>query len=71
VAVLERVARIGIRRGFREGLVGGNQVWLALGAAALGVRALQLVAGRRSVVVTERLNPGETLLIRHYLPGEQ
>jgi hypothetical protein len=71
VGLLDRAVRVGIRRGFRQGLVDGNQVWLALGTAALGMRLLQMVAARRAVVVTERLNPGEALVIRHFLPGEQ
>jgi hypothetical protein len=51
-------------------VVGGSQVWLAVGAAALGLRIIRFLAARGGVVVTERLNPGETLIIRHFLPPE-
>jgi hypothetical protein len=71
VALLERAVRVGIRRGLRDGLVGGSRLWLALGAAAVGVRVVQLATARKPVVVTERLAPGEAILVRHFLPGDQ
>jgi hypothetical protein len=69
--LLDRIVRAGIRRGLRRGLMEGSQLWLAVGAAALGVRVLRRLASRgKPVVVTERLGPGESLVIRHLMPGE-
>jgi hypothetical protein len=69
--LVDRAVRAGLRHGWRRGLVGGSQVWLAVGAAALGVRVLQRIASPgKPVVVTERLEPGETIVVRHLLPGE-
>jgi hypothetical protein len=68
---LDRLLRAGVRRGLRRGLVDGERLWLAVGAAALGVRLLQRLAGPgKPIVVTERLEPGQTLVVRHLLPGE-
>jgi len=70
-SLLDRLVRAGMRRGFKRGLVGGNQVWLAVGAVALGARLLQRMASPgRGVTVTERLSPGQALIIRHLQPGE-
>jgi len=69
--IFDRAVRAGLRHGWRRGLVGGSQAWLAVGAAALGVRVLQRLASPgKPVVVTERLEPGETIVVRHLLPGE-
>jgi hypothetical protein len=68
--MLDRAARLGTRHGIREGVVGGNQVWLAIGAAAFGLRLIRLIGSRRALVVTEHLNPGEALIIRHLSPPE-
>jgi hypothetical protein len=67
----DRVVRYGLRAGWRKGLGDGSQVWLAVGAVAAAVRLLQRMAGPgKPVVVTERLAPGESLVIRHLPPGE-
>jgi hypothetical protein len=68
---MDRAIRLGIRRGFRDGLFGGSQAWLALGAVALGARAVQRLGARKAVVVTERLSPGQTIIVRHLTPGEE
>jgi len=69
--LVDRAVRAGMRHGWRRGLVGGSQVWLAVGAAALGVRVLQRLASPgKPVIVTERLEPGESIVVRHLLPGE-
>ena len=69
--LFDRLVRAGVRRGLRRGLVDGERVWLVIGAAAVGVRLLQrLAAPGKPVVVTERLEPGQTLIVRHLLPGE-
>ena len=70
-ALFDRLVKAGMRHGFRRGVVGGSQVWLAVGAVALGARLLKRMAGPgKPVVVTERLAPGQTLVIRHLRPGE-
>jgi len=71
VAVMDRAVRAGIRHGFRRGLLGGSQAWLAVGAVAVGVRAMQRLAARKPVVVTESLAPGEAILVRHLPPAEE
>ena len=63
--MLERIVRAGLRRGFRDGLVGGNRAWLAVGTVALGVRLLRKLSRPEPVVVCEPLRPGETLVIAH------
>jgi hypothetical protein len=68
--LFDRAVRAGIRHGWRRGLIGGSQAWLAVGAAALGVRVLQRLAAGKPVIVTERLDPGESIIVRHLLPGE-
>jgi hypothetical protein len=60
-----------MRLGLRRGLGDGSRVWLTVGAAALLVRLFQRMASPgKPVVVTEDLQPGETLVIRH-LPRDR
>lgn len=55
-----------IRLGVVRGLFGGNRGWLALGAAAAGVRGLARLARKEpDVVYSEDLEPGQSLLISH------
>ena len=69
--LVDRAVRAGLRRGLRRGLVDGERVWLIVGAAALSVRVVQRLASPgKPVVVTERLAPGQTIVVRHLLPGE-
>jgi hypothetical protein len=69
--LVDRALRAGVRRGLRRGLVEGDRLWLAVGAVALGVRVVQRLASPgKPIVVTERLEPGQTLIVRHLLPGE-
>jgi hypothetical protein len=65
VALIDRAVRLAMRHGFRRGLLGGSQLWMAVGAVALGVRVMQRLGSRKPVVVTERLAPGQTLVIEH------
>ena len=69
--LFDRAVRLGLRHGLRKGLFGGSQLWMAVGAVALGVRVIQRLGARNAVVVTERLNPGDTLVIQHFLPPER
>ena len=59
--LFERVARNLVRRGIRDGLLGGNGVWLALGAGAWLVRWLARAPSQR--VVTESIRLGETITV--------
>lgn len=59
--LLQRVTRDLVRRGVRDGLLGGNGVWLAVGAAAWLVRFLSRSPAQR--VVRERIRVGETITV--------
>ncbi|MGH9292273.1 MAG: hypothetical protein ACRDZ6_05785 [Acidimicrobiales bacterium] len=64
--MLGRVLSFFIRRGLRQGLIGGSSAWLAVGALAWLVRLLK----RRpaEAVVTEKLALGESILVSHVPP---
>jgi hypothetical protein len=67
----DRAVRAAMRNGFRKGLGDGSRIWLVVGAAALGVRLVQrMAAPGKTTVVTEDLEPGQTLVIHHLRPGE-
>ena len=59
------------RQAFTRGVMGGSRGWLFLGGAAWAVRILRRVASTRRLrtVLTQELQPGESLLISH-LPDE-
>ncbi|MGI9032201.1 MAG: hypothetical protein ACR2HY_00655 [Acidimicrobiales bacterium] len=60
--MLRSLTRLGLTRG----LLGGNRLWLGLGAAAVGLRALARVAAKEEkVVFSEELAPGQSLVITH------
>jgi hypothetical protein len=60
-SLIERITRKLVRRGIRDGLLAGNGIWVAVGAVAWLVRFLR----RRPApgVVTERIKPGESILV--------
>ncbi len=61
---IERGVSKGLRRGWHDGVQGGSTLWLALGGIALTLRAIRWIVSRDGeVVITERLGPGEALLI--------
>jgi hypothetical protein len=64
--LVERVARNLIRRGIRDGLLGGNGIWLGIGAAAWLVRWLSRTPAQR--VVTETIRVGETITVTSVPP---
>jgi hypothetical protein len=61
---MNRLIRLGIRHGWRRGILEGKRSWMVIGAVAVGARAMQQLAGRKEVVVySERLETGDALLI--------
>lgn len=62
--------RLGLRRGWRDGIVNGSKVWVAVGAAALLLRMFQRAwAKEEKVVYHEVLRPGERIIISHEPPA--
>ncbi len=59
--LVDRLTRAAVRRGLRDGLMAGDGRWLAAGAFAWLVRFL--MKRHEPEVVTERLRPGESLLV--------
>ncbi len=60
--MLRSLTRLGLVRG----LLGGHRGWMTLGAAAIGLRAVGWIARKEEkVVYSEKLEPGETLVITH------
>ncbi len=64
--LLERTARELVRRGVRDGLLGGNGLWLAAGAAAWLVR--WLARSEAPPVVREEIRVGETITVTSVAP---
>jgi hypothetical protein len=61
---MNRLIRLGIRQGWRRGILEGKRSWMVIGAMAISARAMQQLAGRKEVVVySEKLETGGTLLI--------
>ena len=64
------LVRLALRRGWRDGILGGERAWLYAGAAAVLVRMLQrAVAKEESVVYREVLAAGERIVITHEPPN--
>lgn len=67
---MNRLLRLAIRNGWRRGILQGSRPWLIAGGLALGLRAVQKLAGsEEKVVYSEVLRPGETLVIAHQRPA--
>jgi hypothetical protein len=63
---MNALIRLGLRRGWRNGIVNGERTWLYVGAGALLLRMLvRVIAKEESVVFREVLNPGERIVITH------
>jgi hypothetical protein len=63
---MNRLIGLGLRRGWRQGVLEGNRAWLLVGGLALTMRVIQRMAGKEEkVVYSEQLRPGETLVITH------
>ncbi len=55
-----------VRNGLRRGLLGGERLWLVLGGLALAARfALKVVRREPETVFSEKLRPGERLIVTH------
>lgn len=64
--MLERLQRIGIRRG----LLGTSRAWTVVAVAAFGIRQLRRVSQRQQPrILTEELAPGESVVITHLSRG--
>lgn len=58
--------RLGIRRGWRNGVLNGDRGWLYAGALALVARMMfRALSREESVVFREVLQPGERVVISH------
>lgn len=64
---MDRLLRTLVTRGLRRGL-GGEPAWLVLGAVAWLVRRSR--KHRDEVLWSGRVQAGEGLLVRAYVPGE-
>lgn len=66
-----RMARLR-ERGLREGILGGNKFWMAVGIVTWAGRFLLLaIRHQPEVVYTTRLKPGESITIVEHPPGWQ
>jgi hypothetical protein len=55
-----------LRNGIRKGFLGGSRPWLVVAGVAAGWKVLQKLAGNdEKVVLSEVLQPGETMVIAH------
>lgn len=55
-----------MRQGFRRGVLQGSRPWLVVGGVALGMKVLRKLSGSEpEVVYSEKLAPGESLVIAH------
>ncbi|MEA2704597.1 MAG: hypothetical protein QOJ69_2379 [Actinomycetota bacterium] len=62
----QSLLRSAIRLGVFRGVLRGSKLWLYIGVTAWGLRFFGRMATRKPVVLTERLNPGERMLITHF-----
>ena len=67
-AILRALARTGFRRGLGGGP--GGRGWLYVGLLAAVIQFLRRKSGEPKLVVTEKLKPGQALVIRHLAKGE-
>lgn len=64
---MDRILRALWRRGLARGLGTGSRAWIAVALGAFGLRQLRRLSARAGagVVLSERLRPGESLIITH------
>ncbi len=64
---MSRLLRTVSRLGLSRGLGGGSRVWVTIGAVAGGLRLLgKWIGDEPEVVYSEDLEPGQSLMIRHF-----
>ena len=67
---MKRLMRLALRNGWRRGILQGSRPWMVVGGVALGLRVVQRLTGSgEKIVYSEKLLPGETLVIAHQRPG--
>jgi hypothetical protein len=70
--LLSGLLRRGLREGLRRGVLGGERTWLILGGVALLAQlAVRALHKKSQVVFSERLGPGQSLVISHRPRGDQ
>jgi len=67
---VSKLLRLLFRTGMKKGLGGQGRRWLFVGMAAGLWRFARRHNGEAKVTSTEKLAPGQTLIIRHYRKGE-
>ena len=66
---LDRILRLGMRRGFDRGLLEGSRGWVIVGGLALlGHLAGRAMSRHPETVYSERLQPGDTIHISSESP---
>lgn len=65
MATGSRAVRFLRRRGLQRGLLGDSSGWLTVYAVITGLNWLRRLTTPEPKVVTERLEPGERLLVTH------
>lgn len=70
--MIKTLLRVLGRAGFRKGLGNepGGRGWLMIGVAAWLIRFLQRKANEPKVQISEKLEPGQTIVIRHLAKDE-
>ncbi len=67
-ALLRTLARAGLRRGLGGGA--GGRGWLVVGVVAGVLQFLRRKSGEPKVEISERLEPGQAIVVRHLGKGE-
>ncbi len=68
-ALLRSLGRTGFRKGL--GREPGGRGWLLIGVAAWLIRFLQRKKDEPKVHITEKLEPGQVMVIRHLAKSEK
>jgi hypothetical protein len=66
-ALLRTLARTGLRRGLGGGP--GGRGWLLIAVVATLLRIMQRKAGEPKVALSEKLEPGQSIVITHLRKG--
>jgi hypothetical protein len=68
--LMRLLMRLALRNGWRRGVLQGSRPWLVAGGVALGFRVVARLTGSEAkIVYSEKLLPGETLVIAHQRRG--